>query len=282
MAKEISDRYSIKNSKENWYKRAPYTFMWQKSDIEDDFVTFNLPISPQNLQIVTHFATNVIPTMYGTIEEHSEQRYFDITISGTTGMAPAYYEEAKLITQGPSSGRSSFKAANQIFGGAASSFFRKTRELLNRAKNELSEVLGDNSSTSIESGISKDATGYVAFHNFYLFLLKYKDAVSSGNKPNKKHPLSFINYKDNNAYDVSITHFSLTRDYRNPMLYNYSITMKAYNLRSAGATRGEAVNLSNFGLDGIRTSGFALVSNKARSAKNAAYAAIAAVRSAGL
>ena len=42
-----------------------------------------------------------------------------------------------------------------------------------------------------------------------------------------------MNYKDNNQYDVSIQQFQLTRDASEPFLYNYNITMRAYNLRNA-------------------------------------------------
>jgi len=308
MATNIEPRYSV--TPENWYRQFPYTFLWRKSDDDSDDKIFNLPIAPQNIQITTHFATNVIPTMYGTIEEHSEQRYFDITISGTTGMAPKYFNESYQVDEAKndavykmlypnddikraeemitgrneynskfiSSGRTGYTISTPGFNLG---LFRKTTELLLKAKNEAADILGNSVNKQINSGIQDMSTGYAAFHNFYLFLLKYKDHVSRGIKPKKGHPLSFINYKDNNSYDVSITNFSLVRDYRNPMLYNYSISMKAYNLRSADSVEGETISLGQFGLDGIKTSAFATFSNKARKAKNAAYAAIAAVKSAG-
>src|SRR5690349_19439102 len=78
--------YSLES--QNWYSAKPYGF---KASLRDGrTVVMFLPISPSNLTISTNFATNLIPTLYGTVEEHSEIRYFDITIEGTTGMAPKF------------------------------------------------------------------------------------------------------------------------------------------------------------------------------------------------
>jgi hypothetical protein len=155
--------------------------------------------------------------------------------------------------------------------------------LISNALNQAADVFGDERPTT---GIDLSQTGYVAFHNLYKFLLAYKrDAAGQESRRQRGgHPLKFVNYKDNNEYDVAITGFQLTRDASNPMLYNYNITMRAYNLRSADASdidvdiqdRAEAL-----GLNGLTTSIFARMSNKARQAKNLAYSAIGAARGFG-
>jgi hypothetical protein len=219
--------------------------------------------------------------MYGTIEEHSEQRYFDINISGTTGMAPLYHKkEAKAGSTRPAEGRSGFTI--DINANPASSFFRKTRSLIDKIQQQYSEVKGASESVAV-SAIKNDESGYVAFHNFYKFLLEYKDSVALGKKPKTGHPLSFFNYKDNNAYDVSITSFSMTRDASSPLLYNYSISMRAYNLRSIDdAIKPVSLDLGRFGLDGLNTTEFSKISNKVRAAKNTAYGIVSAFKSIGL
>lgn len=275
--KIVSERYATVSS--NWYKQFPYTFRWRKTDTESSY--FNLPISPNNIQINTHFATAVIPTMYGTIEEHSEQRYFDISIIGTTGMTPSYYEKyAKAGAAKPGEGRSGFTI--DVNASPESSFFRKTRSLIDKIQQQYNEAKSSSESKAV-SAVKNDQSGYVAFHNFYKFLLEYKDNVALGKKPKSGHPLSFFNYKDNNAYDVSITNFSMTRDSSNPLLYNYNITMKAYNLRSIDeAIKPASLDLGKFGLDGLNTTAFANISNKIRAAKNTAYGVISAFKSIGL
>jgi hypothetical protein len=76
------------------------------------------------------------------------------------------------------------------------------------------------------------------------------------------------------------------RDASNPMLYNYTISMRAYNLTTAGS--GDATMqidqydlLKSIGLDKVNGSAKALLARKARNARNAAYAAIALTKVAG-
>lgn len=276
----------------NWYKQKPYAFQFGESK---NARTFYLPISPSNLNIVTHFATNVISTMYATVEEHSEQRYFDITISGTTGMSPRYFKEIDIQKEdhGNSStvGRIGIPVKNSLLDDSVlGGFFKRTVDLVNNAVDQAVEVFTGKPGPN--TGIDLRKTGYVAFHNFYKFLLAHKKLAASetqtaGGKIKYKSDiktLRFVNYKDNNMYDVSIQNFTLTRSADNPMLYNYNISMRGYNLRSA-ADNKIALDVKNraeeLGLDTVKGSFFAKMANKARSAKNAAYSAIAAARGFG-
>lgn len=264
---------------ENWYKQKPYAFRFREQ-------TFYLPISPSNLNITTHFATNVISTMYGTVEEHSEQRYFDITISGTTGMSPRYY---KVQNSEPNKSKIVGRAGLPIkdgFSGALGGFFKRTQAMVENTLNQVSDLIGEDEPTT---GVDLQKTGYAAFHNFYKFLLLHKKHVMGQGKAGSigegSKFLQFINYKDNNQYDVAIQNFQLTRDASNPMLYNYNITMRAYNLRTADAkniTNDVSSRADELGLAGLETtSTFAKLSNKARKAKNAAYSAIAGAKGFG-
>lgn len=271
----LSDDASSKNTNlENWYKQLPYGFRFRG-------MTFYLPIAPSNLNITTHFGTNIISTMYGTVEEHSEQRYYDITISGTTGMSPKYYKQVSEQSPDKVIGRAGTPIKSKI-GGNLGGFFKRTQSLIENTANQASDLLGDNDPST---GINLQRTGYAAFHNFYKFLLLHKKVatgqsdIGSGSKN-----LIFINYKDNNQYNVAIQAFQLTRDAVNPMLYNYHINMRAYNLVSADSkdiSKDVSNRLSDLGLDGISTSLATQLANKARQAKNAAYSAIAAAKGFG-
>jgi hypothetical protein len=227
--------------------------------------------------------------MYDTIEEHSEQRYYDITISGTTGMVPRYYDSPDLMERDDSiggklstPGRASYSVRESI-GGNLGGFLKRTQALVDNAANQVRDLFGEpNGST----GVNLNKTGYVAFHNFYKFLLIYKkDMSGEDNTGEAKSPLVFINYKDNNQYNVAIQNFQLTRDANTPMLYNYNITMRAYNMIQADATevsRDLTNRISELGLDSIdNNSLFSKLANKSRQAKNAAYSAIAAAKGFG-
>jgi hypothetical protein len=187
------DSYKLSEKALNtWHYSAPkYAFKYR---FETGLSTMFLPINPENLKISTSFATNYYPTLYGTVEEHSETRYFNITISGNTGIAPI---GPKL----PDPNRANNNVKTDIYQG--------------RATND----------NEYDIGIYPHQSGYVAFHALYRFLLRYKRDAT---KNNRNEPLYFCNYKDNNFYKVSLTNFTLTRSSSDPFLYNYSITMVGY------------------------------------------------------
>jgi hypothetical protein len=69
------------------------------------------------------------------------------------------------------------------------------------------------------------------------------------------------------------------------MLYNYNITMRAYNLRSVDSKdiqKDVSDRLEELGLNGLETTSITTkLANKARQAKNAAYSAVAAAKGFG-
>lgn len=234
--------------KSNWFTAKPYGFKFTPRTGKP-MVMF-LPIAPSNLNITTGFATNSIATLYGTVEEHSPVRYYDITIEGTTGMAPQFVD----VDQTSANLQRSTFPVTQSLAGAAGGFFSKTLAIVDKIRNTASELI--NGPQSPTTGVYINQTGYAAFHNLYRFLLKYKQDVSGdadSTAPRKSHPLQFFNYKDNNQYDVSIRNFTLRRSADNPMLYFYSITLRGYNLRSVSddAKDTTADRLKLLGLDGV-------------------------------
>lgn len=245
--------YSLKP--ENWFTSKPYGFRFYPRTGNTNGLTMYLPINPSNLQISTNFATNMITTLYGTVEEHSPVRYFDIQIEGTTSMTPKYVEVGQEVAY---QGRQGAEII-QSLSGAAGGFFSKTLGLLDQIRNTASSLSGNDQATT--SGVDMLNTGYVAFHNLYRLLLKYKEDVSGepDAQARKRHPLTFFNYKDNNEYDVVVRNFTLRKSADDPMLYFYSITLRGYNLRSAnGNTTSDSTEqrLKDLGLDGVDSSSF--------------------------
>lgn len=273
-----------------WYKALPYGFRFRDRSGKDNIIF--LPISPQNLTVTTHFATNVITSLYGTIEEHSEQRYFDIMIEGTTGISPKYTEVYKPSEVGSNSfretvsnGRASYGDAvgGTVNSGFLGGFLKKQIDTVNNAvQNITSTVLGKGKFN--KSGIDIEKTGYAAFHKLYKFFLVYKADTSGertiNNNPRSRrrkgldgtaHPLTFLNYKDNVQYDVSIQRFSLKRDTSNPMLYKYSIVLRGYNLKQANRTFSDNElqdRAESLGLDGPSSTFMSASRNASNSLKN--------------
>ena len=186
----------------HWYQAYPYGFAYRgESSQEQDSATetFWLPIAPNNINVTTHFATNIVTTLYGIIEEHSEVRYYDITISGNTGIAPKYSNSftgggelaatdsgdgigtmATFVKEGSPlpnahkgaalTGREFFKPEGLVdFGG----FLPEVANTINAAAN-LVKSIANGGEDSNETGITPTQSGYYAFHNFYRFLLRYK------------------------------------------------------------------------------------------------------------
>lgn len=256
---DISDLMSQMDSlykveKQNWYTAKPYGFKTTTRD-NKEFTMF-LPISPSNLTINTNFATNVVTTLYGTIEEHSDVRYFDITIEGTTGFAPKFVEPGEgkeastLYLNLYNSGRSTAAVAETISAGG---FFAKTLGAINQIKNKAVDLL--EGGPKAKTGIHVNESGYAAFHNLYRFLLQYKkDAAGVSSQTDRQsHPLIFFNYKDNNQYNVSVRSFTMRRDANNPMLYNYSIQLRGYNLKNIEKSVNEDLGqrYADLGLNGV-------------------------------
>ncbi len=265
-----------------WYKAPPYAF---KATIGGDTYTFYLPLNPNNITINTQFATNVITTMYGVIEEHSEQRFFDISLQGTTGMSPKYwlpqYDPGIMTTQERGAGRSSFPRNNNLLGG----FFQRTQSLIKQTIQKLSSIassvgIGDD---SYISGVADARSGYAAFHNLYRFLLVHKKEIVGNNAGG----LFFINYKDNNQYRVVINNFQLIRSADDPMLYNYSISMRGYDMTTSDTKLPTEIynyenRLKDLGLDGVTNSSmFSKMANGVKDAKSAAMSGLSAIKGFG-
>ena len=259
--------YSVAANK--WYTAKPYGFKIKLRNSKKAITMF-LPISPTNLTITTDFATNIITTLYGTVEEHSDVRYYDINIEGTTGMAPEFTdygsgEPNEVFSSLRREGRSSaIKDKAIISQNIASGFFSKTINRINDIINKASDIIPSDKKTEPESAVTNEQSGYMAFHNLYRVLLQYKkDAagVSAQNsRPMGQHPITFFNYKDGNEYDVVVRAFTMRRSVENPMLYYYSIQLRGYNLRSVGSssadikTTMDTNRLKDLGLDGVSSS----------------------------
>lgn len=253
LTKGMDSTYKVESN--NWYSAKPYGFK-MKTRNGGTFTMF-LPINPSNLNISTPFATNVVTTLYGTVEEHSDVRYFDISIEGTTGISPRFVEPGAgqdssiLYSQLRRGGRLTTPIASSISAGG---FFAKTLGIANQIKNKAADLL--DGGVKAKTGITPENSGYVAFHNLYRFLLQYKkDASGTGGSTQNRttHPLTFFNYKDNNQYDVVVRSFTMRRSAENPMLYYYSIQLRGYNLSSITAPINESLTqrLADLGLNGV-------------------------------
>lgn len=281
--------YSISGQEVNWYSTLPYGFqVILRSGVSQ--VQY-LPINPSNISIQTHMATNMVTTLYGVVEEHSPIRFHDVTIQGTTGYMPKYYKSlpvdrpdnsAKPSTAGllakaikfikdavskavptdanatTSTGRQAVTGSETAMGAVVSNvsaFFPQTAGIIAQGA---SLLMG---SKDTRSGVDIKKSGYVAFHNLQrMFHLYKKDASMSDSSAPPADPIQFLNHKDCVRYDCTPIQFSVTRSAESPMLYNYSITFRAYNMRGINSETSlearQANQLDALGLNGFGNSAF--------------------------
>ena len=242
--------YHIEQS--NWFKTIPYGFRVVKSKNEEgalskfpspmDFLhgaigdnncSYYFPVNPESISISTPFAVQVTPTLGGVVEEHSGAVFYNITVSGTTGIIPEINitsgiprlaeEELRNCAYNPS-----WLDKMQAKAGFGSATYNAVNSSIAAVKKLSSQLLGipiDNK--TVDDG--KDyKSGYTAYHILYKFIWLYHLDKSQG----KKIELKFVNYKDNNQYNVVVQNFQLSRDKSKPHLYTYTIQMKGWLLET--------------------------------------------------
>lgn len=154
--------------------------------------TYYLDIPPQAISQKEIFATNITATRRGVNIESEGVVFKDIVISGTTGVFPG---------------------ARDGYGGAQANFSDFTA--------------APKKGTGVqENGTSKAATtisGYAEFMALRAFFLKYSQTKIQ-NRGNIF--LLFINEKDQQALVVEPLEFTMDRNSKNPMQYQYRIVLK--------------------------------------------------------
>lgn len=291
-----NDIYEIKI--ENWHKALPYGFKFvfnKAKGGQGQSTICYLPISPNDLTISTQFATNLINTLYGIVEEHSPVRYYDIQINGTTGFAPKYVDHGQSFKEiTPLEGRLT-SINTDFFSNGASGFGSRIASIIDNTVQEVARTASDVLDTaSLEdinnsTGMFNANTGYAAFHNLYRWLLWCKDKMAEGHATEQDPPaLYFFSQKDNTQYKITIQNFTLRRSANDPMMYQYSIVMRGYELKTLENTPSFSFlpdytsRLTEMGLNGIDQSTFAKMYNIANTVKRVSTIILDSVKLANL
>lgn len=161
---------------------------------ESDPLVYYLDIAPQQITQRENFATNISATRKGIIVESEGNVFKDITIKGTTGVFPG--ERGGF--NGPQANFSDITAPPSEPAGVSDEGLSKKSNV-------------------------KVVTGYQEFMMLRQFFLKYAhDKVKS----NGDLFMIFINEKDNQALIVEPLDFTMERNAKSPMTYQYSISLK--------------------------------------------------------
>lgn len=275
--------YSVKP--DDWYKTYPYRFVIQS---EYGNTYYSLPIPPESLSYQMVAASQLIPTLGGIVEETSENVFWQIALSGTTGIAigriynpPDKTDSAETVDEMASS-EANFR--NILKGGIFSNTFNKLTNIsdsiqgaIDNPQSGIYGLLEGLASTNqrynksaVRNNISQsnasvtEVAGISAFQNI---LSTTKNASTNGyveihllhnflNAYSKLKELSptttnlfFESQKDNMQWQVAVKNFVFQKNAAQPYLYKYNIILQGFNLKQPGDF-GVRKNIDRFGPNG--------------------------------
>lgn len=181
---------------------------------------FNLPISPQQLNIQDQFAIATSATLRGVVEEHSGIRFKTISASGTMGVWP--YRES--VTKPPSSPG----ILQSVFGGILENVGNVIGQV-QRVINTATSNHPANKPITINpegSGAGETSTGYYQALALQQFLEQY--AESKKNPKNAGWRLVFDMPKQNQSFIVTPMQFVWQQNANKPLEIMYNLQLKGW------------------------------------------------------
>lgn len=279
-SKEDGPFYSV--SAENWYKTFPYRF---RIEIDGMPTFYSLPIPPEALNYQMISASQLIPTLGGVVEETSATTFWQISLSGTTGIAIArkYSEDASVgdTLNMPASKENSFRRV--LKGGVLANTFNKAANVYDAVTGAYEQgpmgavglleglastaqrynssavptkIPEESASSRTANALGIDASqltddlktstnGFVEIHILHNFLNAYSH-IKETNPESVK--LFFESHKDNMEWQIIIKGFSFQKNAAQPYLYKYNIVLQGFDLKEVGASTTGAID--RFGAGG--------------------------------
>jgi hypothetical protein len=178
-----------------------------------------LDIPPQSLQFSNPFAINVSATNGGILEEHNGIVFRNITISGNTGV---YVKRGSQISAEKSTAN---KILTSLFPSALNAFGALSDQLKKfNGDKPVSVISGDNDDMAVNGG----AASFWRLHNFFIAYAELKKR-----KVNQNVRLVFGCPKDGIEYVCTPLSFDWKRSATDPLIYNYSIQLKAWDISNS-------------------------------------------------
>jgi len=189
-------------------------FLLSQKPIDSKWI-FELPITPQQIQIVDQYAINTIATARGILEEHNGVKFKMISINATTGIFPA--------RSSTGAGVSSPSLLGTVFGGTLQAGLNLNNSL-GRVKSAFS---GEKLGQSQKAGdVDQTLTGYYQALTLSNFLERYSQEKK---KPqNKGWRLVLDIPKINSSYVVTPVTFSLQKSIQSPNEFIINLQLKAW------------------------------------------------------
>lgn len=249
-------RFEMSSSIEeaNWNKYYPYQLAilvagpngYEKKEV------FTLPISPEDLSLMTPFAIQTTATLDGVVEQHSGAPFRIISFQGTTGVVndPMVAEEG--------AGRALLSEIGAVFGGTVEA----AKNTLTQAQGAVASFTGSpnrNKGNLYADGDEKKAdalqhrTGYYQFRILQRFLESYVERKKS-EENGKNLRLALLFWKDQACYLVTPQQFEVRRNASSPYEYRYTLSFKAWRrINPADLNGGASPDALNLATKGRKT-----------------------------
>lgn len=274
-------------SAEDWYKTYPYRFkIVVTENNKDKVIYYSLPIPPEALSYQMVSASQLIPTLGGVVEETSPTVFWQIALSGTTGIGISrkYAKDAKDLSpdtlDAPAAGENSFRRV--LKGGLLANTFNKAAnafEAVSGAHNQgaagyvgllegLASTAQRYNSSAVRSNVPEDGVASKLANIVGVDLSRFSNKPNATNGYVEIHLLhTFLNayghlkdnnpegvklyfesQKDNMQWQVIIKNFAFQKNANQPYLYKYNIVLQGFDLSEVGKDNRKAVD--RFGPNG--------------------------------
>lgn len=252
---------------DNWHKIYPYQFIVQDTDTTTGEgytkYIYTLPIPPDAMSVQMVSASGVTATLGGVVEEVSENVFWNIQLSGTTGSAigrpvisglepdttisdtttVATHFRPALSTTGLLAGlgagiQTVVQGVSNVVSGAMPGSFQPSTLLapVSGALSGLTQPPLPYSGSAVSSG-GNSSNGQMEILQLQRFLHAY--SILKGESADRWR-LWFVNNKDNQAFRVIISGgMTVQRSVQEPYLYRYKISMVGWGVTSSNLIAGE-------------------------------------------
>lgn len=183
---------------------------------------FNLPITPQQLNIVDQYAINTTATLRGILEEHNGIKFKLINASGTMGVW-TYRESVTKPPGSPSILQSVFGGTLTAVTGLIQQVATTVRTFTTNSPANKPNTIGPNDPGS---QFGPTSSGYYQAMYFQQFLEQYAEAKKD--PANSGWRLVFDMPKQNQSFVVTPMQFTWQQSVQKPLEIMYQLQFKAW------------------------------------------------------
>lgn len=230
LTEEVTSKYDWAGiTQERWSQYFPYQLAVLEVRKDGGYsiyknTVFTLPISPEDLQVSTPFASNLSATLNGVVRQSGGAPFRSINCSGTFG----------VLLNRPTGEHLGERWTNQLgdLGGIVGGTIGAASRTVTAAQ---SIVKPPEFTPNIlqDDDVDLKGTGYYQFRQLQRFLESYAEITKISKGSNLR--LAFLMWKDEAGYIVEPTVFTVSRNAGSPHEYRYQLQFQAWRRIDPGS-----------------------------------------------